>query len=114
MCPERRARQCPERAPPRARAGAGMILWISLVGLALLFLTTMVERFFSGQVTSGVSRSLAGDLGLLLAQSCLDEAASQVGRQVNDPKSPLFSAFRKPVPAGETGALRLDGSIRLP
>ena len=99
--------------PVPARRGAGLLLWVALTFLATLSVVGVFQHIFARQVTTGVERSIAGDLACSLSTSVLEEAMHRARLQVNDPTSPLFFELRKPVAPRDPGVIELTRHLKL-
>jgi hypothetical protein len=95
----------------RRRHTRGLLVWVALALLVALAVIGAAQRAWTGHVTLAVARSMAGDRGLSLAQSVLEESMHQVRLQANDPASPLSRMLRRPVPAPDPGPLRLTPHV---
>lgn len=92
---------------PRSRRGAGFLTWVALSLLVVLGIVAWSQQRATGEATLAVSRSMAGELGLSLGHSVLEESMHRVRTGANDPDSPLFELLRKPVAAPAMGHLAL-------
>lgn len=95
----------------RSRRGAGFLTWVSLTLLVVLGVVAWSQQKATGEATLAVSRSMAGELGVSLGQSVLEEAMHRVRVGANDPASPLFELLRKPVAAPAVGQISLTGYV---
>lgn len=100
----------PERG--RDERGAGLLTWIAISLLVVLAVVAFSQQRATGEATLAVSRSMAGELGLSLGTSVLEESMHQVRSGANDPTSPLFQLLRKPVRAPDAGRLPLSQLAR--
>lgn len=97
----------------RSRRGAGFLTWIALTLLVVLGVVAWSQQKATGEATLLVSRSMAGELGLSLGQSALEEVAHRIRSGANDPASPLFDLLREPVKAPATGQVSLTPHVKL-
>jgi len=100
------------RRRARGRRGAGFLTWVALCFLVVLGIVAWSQQRATGEASLAVSRSMAGELGLSLGQSVLEEAMHRVRSGANDPASPLFATLRQPVAAPAAGQLSLSAQVK--
>jgi hypothetical protein len=92
---------------------AAVLLW-ALVGAIFLFMAWAANRAYVTATTRDDAASLVESrLCQLLAESAVAEMEAQVGRQLNDPASPLFEVFRAPIYPGTGSGVSLMSGIAL-
>ena len=99
------------RAPGR---GGVLLLWLAIAGVVVLIFWGVARSYVTSNLRHEAEADVETSLVELLAESAVAEAEARVGWLVNALDGAVAEMLRRPVLAGEGGALDLTSFVTLP